>query len=133
MFLCQLLEVFHRHFKCHIYFHFTILGQPAPSLFALLNIWSSYALYLDYGRHGLFHDFPLERHLKRERKLKMNSFNLNGKTFQIDLYRNYNQSGSILCGDKCVSMNFPSPPGGSTENLFKKILPISQVRTGVFV
>ena len=93
--------------------------------------WFASALYLDYGRHGLFHDFPLDRHLKRQRKLKMNSFNLNGKTFQINLYRNYNQSGSILCGDKCVSMNFPSPAGGSTENLFKKILPISQVRKGV--
>ena len=27
---------------------------------------------------------------------------LNGKTFQINLERNDNQSGSILCGDKCA-------------------------------
>ena len=38
----------------------------------------------------------------------MNSLNLNGKTFQINLYSNYNQSGSILCGDKCVSILFYS-------------------------
>ena len=27
-----------------------------------------------------------------------------------NLERNVNQSGSILCGDKCIYMNFPSPP-----------------------
>jgi len=35
---------------------------------------------------------------------------VNGKPFQINLERNDNQSGSILCGDKCVSMNLPSLP-----------------------
>ena len=35
---------------------------------------------------------------------------MNGKTFQINLERTDNQSGSILGGDKCVCMNFSSPP-----------------------
>ena len=35
---------------------------------------------------------------------------MNGKTFQINLERNDYQSGLILCGDKCLRMNFPSPP-----------------------
>ena len=48
-------------------------------------------------------------HLYSEGKLK-NEKVLYGKTFQINLGRNDNQSASIFCGDKCVCMNSPSPP-----------------------
>ena len=34
---------------------------------------------------------------------------MNGKTFHINLERNDNKSESILCGNKSVCMNFPSP------------------------
>ena len=34
---------------------------------------------------------------------------MNGKTFHLNIERNANQSGFIICGDKCARMNFPSP------------------------
>ena len=62
-------NVFHwkRSYLFWVQISYKILVDAAPRYFAS-------ALYLDYGRHGLFHDFPVK-----------NSFNLNGKTFQINL------------------------------------------------
>ena len=60
---------------------------------------------------------------------------LNGKTFQINLERNDNQPGSILCGDECVCMNFPSPPSFflKTQCIVKNVSNLSHSTTQTFL
>ena len=51
----------------------------------------------------LIHFFDIYRDRKNKKML------FNGKTLQINLERNDDQSGLIFCCEKCVCMFFPSP------------------------